>query len=337
MCSESEAYRLSVEHLHSTDFIEGVTRKNLPECIVQATQGILASTESLENHAIWLNKSAAQELASFYGEGTGEIIIPFSGGRDSTTIALLTLTNPQFHDRPVKLISALPGYSIAYDNPRKQAERIKSRLDKLGIDRQFRPETDHLYLDISKVTKETVLNQANQDFDRLGYPGFCSSCKIAMETALVYYASQIGASHVAMGYTEVQARQQWPEQSIIQQLTMQQFLAEEFPEVILGSPLYNVIKTPVDTTLLLGWLGLPPDDHKCEMKCGAAGTNPREINDAALLNHVQIKQRETSKLIDESMIQLGTNKGPKNDFHKEIVMMKNSPSYSFAVYKEEKI
>ncbi len=48
--------------------------------------------------------------------------------------------------------------------------------------------------------------------------------------------------------------------------------------MIVGQPLYYIIKKPYDSALLLGMLGFYPEEHKDEMGCIAHGLNPRILN-----------------------------------------------------------
>lgn len=99
-----------------------------------------------------------------------------------------------------------------------------------------------------------------------------------MEESLAQAARQLGAGVVAMGYTDNQARQLWPEQSPTQIARMATYFSVNYPDLKIGSPLHDVIELPFDSALILGTYGFPFEDHKEEMKCKARATNPLDLN-----------------------------------------------------------
>ncbi len=299
----------TIAHLGSPSYADEIGKKNLPQDIVVDTLSLVQSPDALAARAKDLVGRSLDRLALFYGQ-TPAVLIPFSGGRDSSSITALTLD--LFRDQPdrkVYLVTALPGFSHNLEAPRRQARKIARILEPTTFD----PETDHYYMDLSPRNKEFIIDPARPDEQRLGYPGFCSSCKIGMEESLAQAARQLGAGVIAMGYTDNQARQLWPEQSPTQIARMATYFSETFPDLRIGSPLHDIVELPFDSALILGTYGFPFEDHKEEMKCAARATNPLDLNtdrlgrfvDGKLSSMPQFEPILSTRVPEQTVFELG--------------------------------
>ncbi|MGI5827957.1 MAG: hypothetical protein ACOX6V_02960 [Patescibacteria group bacterium] len=283
----------TLQYLGTDEYREHLLKKNLPPDDLEKTLSLVSSPEAMERRSLELLEASLDELDNFYGQ-EGNIIIPFSGGRDSSSIAALTLglfSGERANERRIHLVTVLNGFSTQIEAPRRQALRIAEHMGRT-VNSTFDPDIGHLYIDISTFNGDFIMQTAEKDREDLGYPSFCSACKIGMEDTLVRLARYLGATHIALGYNEYQGRQQWPEQSPVQIEQMQHYFKEKYPESHVGSPFYRVFESPVDPVLVLGRLGFPLEIHKDEMKCKAAGTNPRDIDTDRLKRFVESKLGE---------------------------------------------
>ncbi len=192
--------------LKTEDYRQNLFSKNLPPEVIKASlQDIYApdSIDLLIKRARKISYKAGESLINFFGE-PGDIIIPFSGGRDSTAIAFLTAC--LFSDRKIWLVTTCNGFEKYPANASKQAKNIQLKLGSKG-------NLNHLYADLSDGYDKFVVSAAYSDYQTLGHPGVCSACKILMEDRFARMAGSLGARYLAFGYVYWQAQQQWPEQN----------------------------------------------------------------------------------------------------------------------------
>lgn len=250
-----------------------------------------------ERADILLNKTYLS-LAELY-KGKDEIIIPFSGGRDSTAILAASLAF--FPKKKYTLISVLNGMSKKAENVQKQVEYLKN----IFTNKLNKPNVELVFIDASKDIKKHVIDSAFKDKEELGSPALCSACKFVMEKSIWNYTlssqgRQKNKSIILMGYNKSQGDQSWLEQSPLQILLTEK-TAKDFG-IELESPLYNVIETPYDSRILLGSLGIPLKHQKNELKCCAGGMNPRTVDLKKQAKFALRKNEETNALLSKSAV-----------------------------------
>lgn len=265
------------------DKIEGKNWKNAE--YVQKMIALSKDPQALRQRADLLLTRAEQALGKAY-EGKRTIVIPWSGGRDSST--LLSESLAFFPDKKYKLLTVLNGMTKEIENPIIQYKRLLARLD-----RPEKPiDVQHYYIDCVDDMKKHVVETALDDRKRLGSPALCSSCKMVMEKALGNVAQKYDSKDIMLGYTKYQGVQDWVEQTPEQI----RFITEELAQksVHTHSPLYDVLEYPFDPILSLSSLGIPMREHKIEMKCRAGGLNPQDLNKTYLMTFLAHKNWQTN-------------------------------------------
>ncbi|MBP3923978.1 hypothetical protein J6E39_01895 [bacterium] len=239
-------------------------------------------------------------LAELY-KGKNEIIIPFSGGRDSSAILAASLAF--FPKKSYTLVCIQNGMSKNAENVQKQVGYLKNIFTNKGN----KPDVKVVFIDASKDIKKHVIDSAYKDKKELGSPALCSGCKFVMEKNIWNYvlSSQSknkskNKSIILMGYNKSQANQSWLEQSPLQ-VSLTEKTAKNLG-IKLESPLYNVIETPYDSRILLASLGIPLKHHKNEMKCCAGGMNPRIVDLKRQIQFSLKKNEETNALLSKTAI-----------------------------------
>jgi len=286
----NERIKAATQMLQSEDFIQMTQTSNLPQDRLAKTLELISYPVMLERRAVELFHTAEQSLKDFYGE-EGDILIPFSGGYDSTLLAFMTYK--LFKDDPTRnihLVTAVTGMEKeGLENAGKQATMLEERV---GI------EIDHRYLDLSPDFGKHVIDSSYDDSQRLGYPSFCSSCKVVMERAMAQTAEQLRVKHIAWGYNDFQASLQWPEQHIAQRQAMAEYFNTYYPDLNIGSPFFDVVKYPTDPILLFAVYGLPIRNKHGEARCYGAGTNPDRIEGEKLKQAVRVKNEQLQMTTD---------------------------------------
>lgn len=259
----------AIDFLRSPAYQKMLATANMPDWMRQMTDLLITGPDKyLEQRALWLEDKARRALNQFYRE-RGDVVVPFSGGYDSSAIAFLTLDLLRESGRKVVLMTAVSGMTQrGKENPALQAQLIANRL---GMP------VEHLFLDISAFFREFVIKPALQDTEKLGWPSICPSCKALMELAMARAAQKLGAGHLAWGYNQYQAALQWSEQHPAQREVMAEYMGKFFPDINSGSPFFEIITLPPDPVLLFSQLGLPVRNSHGEGRCLAAGLNPKEI------------------------------------------------------------
>lgn len=316
----------AIQYLRSDEYSQRLSNKNLPAYLMTGEVRLTHNPEVLKlltDRTGDLIRQSFLSLSQFYGD-TGDIGIPFSGGRDSSSLALLTTAF--FPERKTFLLTVLNGFECQPGNARIQADSLNKQLYRLGIQANL----THVYIDLADTYGTFVVKPAWEDRLQLGYPGLCSSCKILMEDGLAQVAQAQGLKHIPMGYTENQAQQQWPEQNQAQITTMRAYLREKYPELHFGQPLWNVYRLPLDSTLVLAAFGLSPKKHKNEMGCVAGGLNPKLIDPGILREFVgsKLEQLPRTRIQLESIV-------PDNSasrYEEEIDSLRNNHTFIQTVY-----
>lgn len=259
------------------DFINSFTRFD-PETIFQDIDG-----------KIQIMKDKLRQLY----EKEEVLYIAFSGGKDSTL--LCTLLRMVFPSKRIVLLTAVTGFSHNVTNVQHQARQIENKTPEAGT-------LEHLFIDISYIFDKNVTSMAFQDRERLGFPGICSSCKIAMELSIMYYlASHDPVSetiNVLWGYITDQSNQQWPEQKPEFRSEMDSFISdldEDLTRVKNASPIFEFVANPFDSMLMLSYIGYYPDEFKSEGKCKGGGLNPVSIRENVLGPFVRYKAEKIFK------------------------------------------
>jgi len=270
----------AINFIRSEPYLKVLGTSNMPQEMLNETKRIIADEGELVERANELGVTARQSLVNFYEDG-GNILIPFSGGYDSTAIAAYTLSMPEVQNRDVQLVTAVTGFTRkGHQNPANQVRLLEQHLQT---------PIKHYFLNLSPWFSSLVVDTAHQDKQQLGYPGLCAACKVVMEVGMANTAKKLGAVHVSWGYNNFQETLQWPEQHRAQRRAMEEFFNQEMPYLNVGSPLFEVVQLPIDPVLLLGNLGLPVDNKDGEARCWAAGTNPSSIDDERLYKFVTDK------------------------------------------------
>ena len=213
---------------------------------------------------------AKESLGSFYDDDK-KIIIPWSGGKDSSSLLALSLIF--FPEKEYYLLTVINGLCENIHNPKI---RLKKVLELIS-DKVENPKVKHIYIDNVKDIEDLAINTAFDDKRMMGCPAICSACKIIMEFSMASATKKLDAQKITMGYVNYQGMQDWPEQNPIQIKLLKEELKKV--DIYTESPLYNVFKYPFDPVLLLAYLGFDFKNLKLEMKCSGGGLNPLNLND----------------------------------------------------------
>ena len=316
------------------EYIDGLRRKNLAEQSFDATMELIyGPKEELVKRGYDQLSMAEAAMAQFIGE-SGDVLLPYSGGRDSTTMALL-LSMMMLNEatRKFDLITVLNGFTDLQENPRTHFELIKKVTGNSNI--------RHLYFDLSGLFKANVVDSAGDDLARLGYPGFCSGCKLNMEAGIAMVAENLYPDteqiHIPMGYNYFQGSQQWPEQTKPQMDTIHTAINGRNGRAHIGAPMYDVTQYAVDSSLMLALFGIGDGSQKREMKCVGAGTNPISIDEETLAGFVSFKYEQTLAAIgaiSSGLIGLVTETPvlPTLDHRSSVLAFKADPENMKGVY-----
>lgn len=277
MLSTDKSFNEVVNFWQDRKYIQDLKARNFNKEIFEKTINIISSKEKIKQRALELHNKAIKAIDSFLGN-SGDVLVPFSGGHESTNIAILCINVPK-KSRKIHLVTIINGYLLNPLNVKQQSYRISSKVSN-------KRKPKHSFYILNDLFMKYVLGGAQVDSIKLGFPSFCTACKILMEYSLSQLASTMGFRHIPLGYVEYQALQQWPEQTVTQRKVIERYIRQQFPQIHLGSPLYEIIQLPIDPWLLGIMLGLKPGEQKKEMSCGAKGTNPVSINDNKLSNFV---------------------------------------------------
>lgn len=286
------------DYINSKDFNVNVFKKNWvdKEETIWSME-YLKNRDFLKERADILLTKTYLNLKEIY-KNADTIIIPFSGGRDSS--CLLSASLAFFPEKRYKLVTVLNGMSESQKNVIQQANYIKEIFSQKGKKLNI----EHIFIDASENTKKYVVDTAKQDAQKIDAPAICSSCKIVMEKEIWNYIINQNTSFmqklfkkkqpVLMGYTINQQNQNWLEQTKTQIGTMQQEAKKFGIQTV--SPLFNIIEEPYDSGLLLGSLGIPLKHHKSEMKCLAGGLNPKTTDLNKLILFTEQKNKQTQNI-----------------------------------------
>lgn len=333
----------SIEYIKSKDFRINAAQKNwIDQDEITWSMEYSKHENFLHERANILLTKTFLKLDEIY-KNTDEVIIPFSGGRDSTSLLVSSLAF--FPEKKYKLVVVLNGMTEKQENVLNQINYIKS-LFKGSTKNNLKVET--IFVDASENMKKYVIDTAKDDARIIGAPAICSGCKIVMEKEIWNYLLNKKDTPikkvlnnifpmffkkrppVLMGYTSNQRNQNWMEQTQIQIDTMQ----KEGNKLGINniSPLIDIIEEPYDSTLLLSSLGIPLKHHKLEMKCTAAGLNPRTLNSKAQAFFTDLKNTQTKALpFNKNSVfyynpqgQIKTN----TDLKKAVEELKSNPKYT---------
>lgn len=322
----------AIEFITSKDFfeekIDGKNWKN-PEYLKKMV-ALAKNPEALRQRADALLSRANQSLGALY-QGKSSIIIPWSGGRDSSTILANSLAF--FPNKKFRLLTVLNGMTREIENPQIQYKRL---LQKFNTP-EHPIDITHSYVDCVDDMAEFVIKTAKDDRERLGCPALCSSCKMVMEKALGNVAHQYGANDLVLGYTKYQGIQDWVEQTPEQI----KFITEELEKhgIKTNSPLYDVLEYPFDPILSLSSLGVPVKEHKIEMKCRAGGMNPKDLDKKRLVDFLTHKNLQTEHVFTnmQSVISDLPLKKDKYEFLiPKVEDLRQDQSYRDGIFEEKK-
>jgi len=270
-------------------------------------------------------------------KGKKEIIIPFSGGRDSS--ALLTASLAFFPDKKYTLITCINGMTEGQENVLKQVEYIK----RLFTNQHYKPDIDLIFLDVSKDIKKYVIDSAHKDNNDLGAPALCSGCKMIMEKSIWNYLLNNRSKYkqnkklLLMGYNQNQANQSWTEQTLAQKLLTQKTAEQYGIDVV--SPLYYIVEAPYDSRILLASLGIPLKHHKSEMKCSGGGMNPKMLDLKRQLEFLTVKNDTTNFLITKKAVMRYSKFKPLTpavNLQGDVMQLKNDKEYTANAYMSKK-
>lgn len=326
-------------YINSKDFNINVFKKNWvdKEETIWSME-YLKNSDFLKERANILLTKTYLNLKEIY-KNVDTIIIPFSGGRDSSS--LLSASLAFFPEKKYKLVTVLNGMSENTENVIQQANYIKEKFSQKGKKLNI----EHICIDASENTKKYVVDTAKQDAQKIDAPAICSSCKIVMEKEIWNYIIKQNTSFmrklfkkkppVLMGYTINQQNQNWLEQTKTQIGTMQKEAKKFGIQTV--SPLFNIIEEPYDSSILLGSLGIPLNHHKSEMKCLAGGLNPKTINLNKLILFTEEKNKQTKNIPkDKKQIFYYNPAGyvsAKNDLRTVVQELKKDKEYTDGAFQ----
>lgn len=311
-----------IDFLRSEAYLNVLKTSNMPPGMLTKSRELISNNDSaLGARAETLIIAAEKSLRNFYGD-EGDIVIPFSGGYDSTGISALTGEIFGLDGRKIYLVTAVTGLTKKREeNPARQAQIIGERL---GM------EVDHRFLDLSSFFGSLVIRSALEDSKKLGHPSLCSACKIVMEVGMAEAARELGATHIPWGYNAFQGALQWPEHHQAQRQAMQEYFRENYPDLNIGSPLFDIVELPIDPILLFGILGFSAQNSGGEARCLAAGLNPTQIDDEALYRFVKGKAESLSDIKGDLY-----DKRPQTvSFSMEVDSLRRDSSFMRGAYDE---
>lgn len=320
----------AINFITSKDFYENkINGKNWkdPE-YVREMIALSKNPQALRKRVDLLLSKTQKKLGNIY-KGKTTIVIPWSGGRDSSTLLCNSLVF--YPNKNYVLLTALNGMTKEFENPIIQYKRLLARLNNPQINIQ------HKYIDCVDDIKEHAVNSALYDKTVLGSPALCSSCKIIMEKALGNVAKQYGSSDIILGYTKYQGLQDWVEQTPEQiKFLSEKLAAEGFHSF---SPLYDILEYPFDPILSLSSLGIPLKEHKIEMKCSAGGLNPKNLNKEKLLTFLEYKNLQTNHIfsnIQKTMQGTLTDKERFQSLIPDVKTLRTNKLYRKGIFEEKK-
>ncbi|MCQ2743203.1 MAG: hypothetical protein MJ230_00200 [bacterium] len=322
----------AIKFIRSPEFYnEKIAGKNWRNpYIVNEMTVLINNPEILRRRADMLTLKSCFALQSNYANKE-TIIIPWSGGRDSSSI--LANSFAFFNDKKFKLLTVINGMSENILNPIIQYKRLLSKFEHPSNPINV----EHYYLDCVDDMRDFVIKTARQDRKRLSCPALCSSCKMVMEKALGNVTKKFNSHDIVLGYSMYQGMQDWIEQTP-EQIS---YVSEELWKhgIRTSSPLYNVLKFPFDPILSLSSIGVPINEQKIEMKCKAGGLNPKNLDKMKLFDFLIHKNEQTNNIFDKD-IKIVTKDEIANPKYisllDEIQKLRQDKEYRLGVFEEKK-
>lgn len=322
----------AIKYIRSSEFYEEkIACKNWKNSyFVEEMTALINNPQALKWRADMLTLKTRSALqGNFAGKNT--IAIPWSGGRDSSSI--LANSFAFFPDKKFKLLTVINGMSENILNPAIQYKRLLEKFNKAE-----KPiNVEHYYIDCVDDMKNLVVHTAREDKDILGCPALCSSCKMVMEKSLGNVAKSHGSHDLVLGYSKYQGMQDWIEQTP-EQIA---FVTEELGKygIRTSSPLYNVLEYPFDPILSLSSVGVPIKEQKIEMKCKAGGLNPKDLDLERLLEFLIHKNEQTNHIFSKNVDVITMNEidNPKYiSLLDEVKALRKDADYRSGVFEEKK-
>ena len=330
--SRKELIEDAIKFIRSSDFYEDkIAGKNWKNSyFVEEMEALINNPQALRWRADMLTLKTRSALqGNFAGKNT--IAIPWSGGRDSSSI--LANSFAFFPDKKFKLLTVINGMSENILNPAVQYKRLLAKFNtpKNPIN------VEHYYVDCVDDMRDLVVRTAREDKSILGCPALCSSCKMVMEKSLGNVAKSYGSQDLVLGYSKYQGMQDWIEQTP-EQIA---FVTEELGKygIRTSSPLYNVLEYPFDPILSLSSVGVPIKEQKIEMKCKAGGLNPKDLDLEKLLEFLIHKNKQTNHIFTKN-VDVVTMKEIDNPKYisllDEVKSLRQDADYRLGVFEEKK-
>ena len=126
-----------------------------------------------------------------------KVFILFSGGQDSTSVAVHFLKQGYF------------AHLITFDNGAERWLNLSEYKGK-SIEKQFPGHCIHKILDCKPFFKELAIRPLEEDMKKYGYL-VCCGCKLAMLTEAILYCKKNGIIEIADGFKQEQ--DYYPEQT----------------------------------------------------------------------------------------------------------------------------
>ena len=140
----------AIQEMKTSHFAEKLSGKNLPMEIANASLYYLSQGEEvLFTRTEEILARSVQAMEQFFAE-PGDIVIPYSGGRDSTF--LVYLASLLFPDRTIHALTALTGFSKNHLNPRIHLEEMLNTAET-----ERGSNIVHQYVDLSTISKDFIL------------------------------------------------------------------------------------------------------------------------------------------------------------------------------------
>jgi len=196
--------------------------------------------QGLAQEAIEIMKGSLNSLSGF----DGRAVILFSGGRDSTAVAVAFCH--AFPESQLHLLFIDNGLLSRTESTERQSKVIMNLFSDTDI--QFHTRR------VSQMMKIAGMQQIEKDFKENGFSSLliCAACKLIMDFAAIRFAQEIGVNVVLDGYAKRQS--EYPEQTETFMTFARTLFAQN--KIAYLSPLYDFLSDKEKVNEALKELGV---------------------------------------------------------------------------------